>query len=160
MWETGTNGGIPNARDDPAVVVIEPSLGPTPTPCVSSVDDHQRLPARRASSSLKDVTGFDDPDFTGGPYPVDRRLHVRWARPSPGSPSTSSSVPGVPTDASRRRSAAVCTVTETDDLGATTVTYDPANADGTAGEVTVPSEEGATVSIGITNDFPFGAFSC
>ena len=76
----------------------------------------------------------------------------------PGFPVDVELTPGV-TETVEAPVGSVCTVTETDDLGATTVTYDPANADGTAGEVTIPSEGGATVNIGITNDFPFGAFS-
>ena len=47
-------------------------------------------------------------------------------------------------------------MTETDDLGATTVTYDPANADGTAAEVTVAADAWRHAASTITNDFPFG----
>ncbi len=153
VTETDTHGAIPSP--DPAVVVIEPSTDPD-TPVVSSVTITNDLPLGEFEL-LKEVTGFDDLDYVGGPYPV--TVDCTFAGVD---------VPGFPTDLELTPGGAetveapigsVCTVTETDDNGATTVTYDPANADGTAGEITVPSEIQAAVTLTITNDFPYGAIS-
>ena len=139
VWESGTNGGITDTTEaDPASVVIEPSLDPD-TPVVTSVTVTNDFPLgelelRQGGHRLR------QPAFTGGPYPVTVDCTF-----------TGATVPGFPVDVEvcRRddrvghdscRSAACARSTETDDNGATTVTYDPANADGTAGEVTVPSE--------------------
>jgi uncharacterized repeat protein (TIGR01451 family) len=158
VWESDANGGIPVATEEnPLQVVIRPSLNPS-DPTAGVAIGINRFPLGELSV-LKTVTGFDNPDFTGGPYPA--TVDCTFLGESvPGFPVDIELTPDVATIVEPAPPVgAVCTVTETDELGATTVTYDPANADGTAAEITVPSEEGAVVEVGITNDFPFGAVS-
>jgi Domain of unknown function (DUF5979) len=52
--------------------------------------------------------------------------------------------------------ASTCTFTERDVPERVTVTYNP-NADGTAGEVVIPSEEDIIVTVSITNTFTTGS---
>ncbi len=103
-------------------------------------------------SLLKTVTGGVDPVFTSGPY--EATLDCTFlGGPLTGFPIEDIELaPGVPAGPYGAPVGSVCTVTETDDQGATTVTYDPPS-----GSVTV-TEASATdpIAMTVTNDFPVG----
>lgn len=154
VWEIATNGGIPSAtEDDPVEVVIETSLDPE-DPVVSSVTVTNDFPLGEVSA-LKTVTGDAQPEFTGGPYAA--RLTCTFLDETlPGYPVVVELTQGEPVTADVPVGAE-CTVVEEDIPDAVTVTYEPANDDGTAGVVVVPSEEGAAVTLGVANAFATGS---
>jgi len=53
--------------------------------------------------------------------------------------------------------ASTCTFTERNVPDGVTVTYAPPNADGTGGEVVIPSEDNVAVIVGITDKFEVGS---
>ena len=105
VWETGTNGGIPDATEaDPASVVIEPSLDPTPRSS-ASVTVTNDFPLGELEL-LKEVTGVRRPGLHRRAVPGHRRLHVQRDDRPRLPRRTSNWSPGVPARPSKRRSAA------------------------------------------------------
>lgn len=154
VWETGTNGGIPDATEDnPAVVVIEPSLDPD-TPVVSSVTVTNDFPLGNVAL-VKTVADGVQEEFAAGPYLVTVNC-TDLGVTLPGFPVAVEVFPGEPVGTDLPVGS-TCTFVEREIPEGVTVTYDPANADGTGGEVVVPPEEAPIVTVGITNTFSVGS---
>ena len=147
VTETGTNGGVASA---PVTVTIEPSLDPD-APVVSTAEFTNDFPLGQLEV-VKDVTGVDDPDFlamVAGPYPVTVECAF-LGEPVDGFPVDTTVTVGTPTIVTPAPPVgAECTVTETADLDASSVTYDPPG-----GVMTVTAGAPTTVTVTITNDFP------
>ena len=157
VTETDGHGATAITYDPPdadgnAGVVTVPS-GDDPAVTLSITND---FPPGYVSL-LKSVTGGVDPVFTAGPYPASLTCSFNGAI-LPGYPVVVALVPGTPSAAFEAPVNSVCTVTEVDGQGATTVTYDPPNADGTAGELVVPpgSTVATPIAVTIVNDFAVG----
>jgi hypothetical protein len=162
VWETDTNGGIPDATEEaPAVVTIEAGTILRPLTPVTVTNDYPSVPVEL----LKLVEGDAQEEFTGGPYTIGVRC---WAAEQiPGSPNT---FPGTPVvilvNANEPFRAELpvgttCWFQELSIPEGVTVTYDPANEDGTAGVATVPAvpppDEGVVGTITATNIYTTGS---
>ncbi len=152
VTETGTNGGIPDSN--PVTVVIAPSADPD-TPVLTTAAFTDDFPLGEFSLLKEVTTDFVDDDFAQGPYPVTVNCTF-LGQTITGFPIDVDLDPGVE-ETVEAPVGSVCTVVESDDLGATTVTYDPPNGDGTAAVVTVDADASAQASVTITNDFPIGS---
>jgi hypothetical protein len=165
VWETipGNHGGIPDATvENPAVVTIEAGTVVQPLTPVTVTNDYPT----GGAELVKLVEGDAQEEFTAGPYLV--RVNC-WApdqvpgigTPFAGFPVAVEVFPDEPVGA-ELPVGTTCWFQESQSEvpEGVTVTYDPPNADGTAGVVTVPPvDPGDEVfgTVSVTNTFTTGS---
>ena len=149
VWEVDSRGGISsNGPDNPISVAITAGTG---QPSIQAVNIQNDFPDSIVELT-KLVTG-DGAKYAPGEYPVEVYCTFLGQPVDGYSPKQVILTPSEGQYATNVPAGSQCSAVETDDGGATVVTYDPAGSAGAAGSGEVTTESGSPEAITVTNEF-------
>lgn len=155
VWEVDAKGGeSDHGPNNPLSFVIKPGLGEPSVATATITNDFPDAVVTLEKKVIGDAADFAQTSYpmdlfcTFGGTPVEGYSPKQVQVPANGSQYTTAVPPG-----------SDCYVVETDDGGATEVTYLPAKDGGTSESGTVITEAGKPVTVQVTNDFRAGTLS-
>ncbi|MET0692956.1 MAG: DUF5979 domain-containing protein [Propionibacteriaceae bacterium] len=152
VWETEDFGGVSsNPVDDPVVVTIDPYVTGDASPVTTATitNDFPDAVIRLAKDAIGAGAAYGLES-----YPIELRCTFQGTPVVGFDPYEATISPGASEFVVEVPSGSVCRATETDDGGATEVTYDPAGTATESGPVTAQS--GSPKTVRVTNDFRAG----